>query len=95
MGTLGTAHEALRPLGIAPDKIKLAMNDTGTAPNSGPSGGSRSQVMTGNAIKNGCEQLVTAMAKPDGTFRTYDEMSRRSAAQISWQVECFDELQLR
>jgi aldehyde oxidoreductase len=50
------------------------MNDTGLAPNSGPSGGSRSQVMTGNAIKNGCEQLVAAMRKPDGTFRTYDEM---------------------
>jgi len=50
------------------------MNDTGTAPNSGPSGGSRSQVMTGNAIKNGCEQLVAAMTKKDGTFRTYDEM---------------------
>ncbi len=74
MGTLGTAHEALRPLGVAPDKIKLVMNDTALAPNSGPSGGSRSQVMTGNAIKNGCEQLIAAMRKPDGTYRTYDEM---------------------
>ncbi len=74
MGTLGTAHEALRPLGIKPDQIKLEMNDTGTAPNSGPSGGSRSQVMTGNAIKNGCDQLLDAMRKPDGTYRTYDEM---------------------
>ena len=50
------------------------MNDTARTPNSGPSGGSRSQVMIGNAIKNGCEQLVDAMRKPDGTFRTYDEM---------------------
>jgi aldehyde oxidoreductase len=74
MGTLGTAHKALEPLGIAPDKIKLVMNDTGLAPNSGPSGGSRSQVVTGNAIKNGCEQLLAAMQKPDGSFRTYDEM---------------------
>ncbi len=74
MGTLGTAHEALRALKIAPDKIKLVMNDTALAPNSGPSGGSRSQVMTGNAIKNGCEQLLAAMRKPDGAFRTYDEM---------------------
>jgi aldehyde oxidoreductase len=74
MGMLGTAHEALLPLGIAPDKIKLVMNDTGLTPNSGPSGGSRSQVMTGNAIKNGAEQLIAAMRKPDGTFRTYDEM---------------------
>ncbi len=74
MGALGTCHEGLRPLGIAPDKIKLVMNDTGTVPNSGPSGGSRQQVMTGNAIKNGCEMLVNAMRKPDGTFRTYAEM---------------------
>ena len=50
------------------------MNDTALVPNSGPSGGSRSQVMTGNAIKNGCEKLLEAMRKPDGTFRTYDEM---------------------
>jgi aldehyde oxidoreductase len=74
IGVLGTAHEALRPLGIRPDQIKLVLNDTALAPNGGPSGGSRSQVVIGNAIKNGCEQLVEAMKKPDGTFRTYDEM---------------------
>ena len=74
MGALGTCHEALRPLGIKPDQIKLVMNDTGTVPNSGPSGGSRQQVMTGNAIKNGCEMLLNAMRKPDGTYRTYEEM---------------------
>ena len=62
------------PLGIAPDKIKLVMNDTAISPNSGPSGGSRQQVMTGNAIKNGCEMLLNAMRKPDGTYRTYEEM---------------------
>jgi len=74
MGVLGTAHEGLRPLGIAPEKIKLVMNDTAITPNSGPAGGSRSQVMTGNAIKNGCEKLVAAMQKPGGGFYTYDEM---------------------
>ncbi len=74
MGVLGTAHEALTPVGIAPDKIKLALNDTGNAPNGGPSGGSRSQVMIGNAIVNGCEQLVKAMKKDDGSIRSYDEM---------------------
>ena len=74
MGVLGTAHEALRPLGLAPDKIQLILNDTGTAPNAGPSGGSRSQVVIGNAIVNGCEQLIAAMAKPGGGYRTYDEM---------------------
>jgi aldehyde oxidoreductase len=74
MGTLGTAHEALRPLGISPEKIKLVMNDTAITPNSGPSGGSRQQVVTGNAIKSGCEVLLAAMRKSDGSYRTYDEM---------------------
>jgi len=74
MGSLGTAHKALRPLGLEPQQIKLVMNDTAVTPNSGPSGGSRQQVVTGNAIKNGCEMLMNAMKKPDGSFRTYDEM---------------------
>jgi len=74
IGALGTCHEALRPLKLAPEKIKLLMNDTGQVPNSGPSGGSRQQVMTGNAIKNGCEMLLNAMRKKDGTYRTYEEM---------------------
>ncbi|MFN8381812.1 MAG: molybdopterin cofactor-binding domain-containing protein [Anaerolineales bacterium] len=78
MGVLGTAHEALRPLGLAPDKIQLILNDTGTAPNAGPSGGSRSQVVIGNAIVNGCEQLIAAMKKADGTYRTYDEMVKEN-----------------
>jgi aldehyde oxidoreductase len=43
-------------------------------PNSGPSGGSRQQVMTGNAIKAGCELLLAAMRKSDGSYRSYDEM---------------------
>ena len=74
IGALGTCHEGLRPLGISPEKIKLIMNDTAITPNSGPSGGSRQQVMTGNAIKNGCEMLLNAMRKPDGTYRTFEEM---------------------
>jgi aldehyde oxidoreductase len=78
MGALGTCHEGLRPLGIAPDKIQLVMNDTATCPNSGPAGGSRSQVMTGNAIKNACEMLLNAMRKPDGSYRTYAEMKAES-----------------
>ena len=74
IGTLGTAHEALRPLGLAPEAINLVMNDTALAPDSGAAGGSRSQVVIGNAIKNGCEQLLAAMSKPDGTYRTCAEM---------------------
>ncbi len=78
MGCLATAHEGLRPLGIGPEKIKLIMNDTAITPNSGPAGGSRSQVMTGQAVRVGCEMLVNAMKKPDGTFRTYDEMVKEN-----------------
>jgi aldehyde oxidoreductase len=74
MGALGTAHQALRPLGLAPERIRLVMNDTALAPNSGPSGGSRQQVVTGNAIKNGCEMLLHAMRKPDGTYRSHADM---------------------
>lgn len=74
IGALGTAHEALRPLGIAPEAIKLVLNDTGFAPNGGPSGGSRSQVVSGNAIKAACDNLLAALRKADGSFRSYEEM---------------------
>lgn len=74
MGALATAHKALEPWGIAPDKIKLVMCDTAITPNSGPAGGSRSQTVTGQAIRVGCEMLLNAMKKADGTFRTYEEM---------------------
>ncbi len=74
MGTVATAHEALRPLGITADNIKLVMNDTGKCPNSGPAGGSRCQVVVGNSIRVGCEELVKAMKKDDGSFRTHAEM---------------------
>ena len=73
-GALGTAHEALRPLNIAADKIRLVMNDTSKAPVGGPAGGSRSQLVVGNAIRVACETLIEAMKKPGGGFYTYDEM---------------------
>ncbi|HZQ34731.1 MAG TPA: molybdopterin cofactor-binding domain-containing protein, partial [Dehalococcoidia bacterium] len=74
MGALGTAHEALSALELDPTDIRLVLSDTGLAPNSGPSGGSRSQVVIGNAIKNACDNLLAAMRKPDGAYRTYAEM---------------------
>ncbi|AGL02316.1 molybdopterin-dependent aldehyde oxidoreductase [Desulfoscipio gibsoniae] len=74
MGCLATAHESLRPLGIKPEQIKLNMNDTARVPDGGPAGGSRSQVIVGNAIKASCDLLVEAMKKADGSYRTYDEM---------------------
>ncbi|WP_320171265.1 molybdopterin-dependent aldehyde oxidoreductase [Maridesulfovibrio sp.] len=74
MGVLGTAHEALRPLGLTPDQIHLVMNDTRYCPNGGPAGGSRSQVVIGNAIIAACRNLMDAMRKSDNSFMTYDEM---------------------
>ncbi len=73
MGTLATAHEALHPMGIAPDKIKLILNDTSICPNGGPAGGSRSQVVVGQAIKAACDMLLGSMKKADG-YRDYDAM---------------------
>lgn len=72
-GVLGTAHEGLRPMGIPADKIRLVLNDSSKAPNAGPAGGSRSQVVVGNAIRVGCERLVKALSKPEGGFYTYEE----------------------
>lgn len=74
IGSLTTAHEALRPLGLSPDKIKLYLNDTAVCPNSGPAAASRCQYVVGNAIIDSCNKLLDAMRKPDGTYRTYDEM---------------------
>ncbi|WP_018606887.1 molybdopterin-dependent aldehyde oxidoreductase [Uliginosibacterium gangwonense] len=73
LGTLTFAHETLKPLGLRPDQIKLVMNTT-DCPNSGPAGGSRSNVFVGNAIRVSCEMLLNAMRKLDGTYRSYKEM---------------------
>lgn len=74
IGTLTMAHGILVEAGFKPEQIKLIMNDTARTPNSGPAGGSRSNVMTGNATKLAAEMLLNAMKKGDGTYRTYDEM---------------------
>ena len=78
IGSLTMAHETLREAGITPERIKLVMNDTALTPNSGPAGGSRSNVVTGNAIVAGARMLVNAMRKDDGSFRSYDEMVAES-----------------
>lgn len=75
MGALATAHQALAPMGISPENINLALNDTSVCPNGGPAGGSRSQVVVGQGIKAACELLIGGMRKKDGTFRTYEEMT--------------------
>ena len=74
IGAIGTAHEALKPLKIHPDKLRFTWPDTSVCPNSGPAGGSRSQVMTGNAIRVACENLLAGIAKPGGGYMTYDEL---------------------
>lgn len=76
IGTLVHTHEALRPLGIKPEQIKLVMNDTAICPNSGNAAGSRSHYMNGNATIDAANKLMDAMRKQDGTFRTYDEMAK-------------------
>jgi aldehyde oxidoreductase len=78
VGALITTHESLRPLGIAPDQISFVMNDMSIAPNSGPSGASRQQVLTGGAIKAASTLLMAAMRRKDGTYRTYEEMIAES-----------------
>ncbi|MCF7935485.1 MAG: molybdopterin-dependent oxidoreductase [Synergistales bacterium] len=74
MGCVGTAHEALKEIGIKPGQIKLVCNDTAKAPNSGAAAASRCQHMVGNAIVESCNKLLDAMRRDDGGYRTYDEM---------------------
>lgn len=74
VGTLVLTHEALRPLGLSYEQIKLVQNDTAQTPITGPAGANRSHYMAGNATIDAANQLMNAMRKPDGTFRTYDEM---------------------
>jgi aldehyde oxidoreductase len=74
IGTLVHTHEALRPLGISPEQIKLVQNDTGMTPDTGPAAGSRSHYMVGNATIDAANKLMAAMRKEDGSYRTYEEM---------------------
>ena len=53
------------------------MNDTHRCPDSGIAAGSRSHFMVGNATIHAAEQLMGAMRKQDGTYRTYDGNGRR------------------
>jgi len=77
LGSLTMAHEVLRAAGFKPEQIKLVMNDT-SLPNSGPAGGSRSNVFTGNATRVAAEMLLNALRKPDGGYRSYAEMVKEN-----------------
>ncbi len=70
-GAVGTAHETLRPMKVDPSRLRFTWPDTEKTPNSGPAGGSRSQVLTGGAIRVACEALLAAAKKPDGTYMDY------------------------
>ncbi len=73
-GAVGTAHETLLPMKIAPERLKFTWPDMVNPPVSGPAGGSRSQVMTGGAIKAACEAMLAGLKKPDGGYySTYAE----------------------
>ena len=74
IGSIALTCEALKPLGITPDMVKLVKDDTGKAPFHGGSSGSRSQIASGRAHIVAANMLLDAMRKPDGTYRTYDEM---------------------
>ena len=74
MGSVAFVCEALKPLGITPDQVKLVKDDTGKAPLHGGSSGSRSHIASGNAHRVAAKMLLDAMRKEDGTYRTYDEM---------------------
>lgn len=74
IGSVMVALEALKPLKITPEQIKLVQSDTKICPDSGMSAGSRSHYTNGHATIIAANKLMDAMRKPDGTFRTYDEM---------------------
>lgn len=74
VGSLMVTLEALKPLNLTPDKIKLVQSDTKMCPDSGMSAGSRSHYMNGHATIIAAEKLLKAMRRDDGSFRTYDEM---------------------
>ncbi len=75
IGTLTHTVEALRTLGIKPENVRLELNDTALAPNTGAAAASRSHYMAGRATIDAANKLMDAMRKPDGTFRTHEEMT--------------------
>ncbi len=70
---LHTCHY-LKPLGITPDKVKVYSSDTKYCPNTGMASSSRLHLMTGAATHLAAEAMLKDMKKPDGTYRTYDEL---------------------
>ena len=78
IGSLMVTLEALKPLGVTPEKIRLVQSDTKLCPDSGMSAASRSHYMNGHATRLAAEKLLKAMRKPDGTYRTHAEMTKEN-----------------
>lgn len=74
VGSLMIMLEAFKPLGLTPDDIVLIQNDSKFCPDSGATASSRQHYMNGKAVHVAAEQLMDAMRKADGTYRTYEEM---------------------
>lgn len=84
-GSLIHVHEALRPLRLRPEAIRLVRNDTGYCPDTGSASGSRSHHVVGMATLDAASKLLAAMRKEDGTYRTWREMQRGGRSdQIPW-----------
>ncbi|MDR2530894.1 MAG: molybdopterin-dependent oxidoreductase [Oscillospiraceae bacterium] len=74
IGALTHTLKALEELKLRPDQVRLVMNDSKECPDTGLAAASRSHYMAGNATLDAASKLLAAMRKPDGSFRTYDEM---------------------
>ncbi len=73
-GLVAHTHESLRAINIKPEQIHLIMNDSATCPDTGSASGSRSHHVAGLAIIDAANQMLAAMLKEDGSYRSYEEM---------------------
>jgi aldehyde oxidoreductase len=74
VGSVMVVTEALKPLGLKAEQVRPRINDSKTCPDSGPAAGSRSHVMNGRATIETAKNMLDTMRKPDGTYRTYDDL---------------------
>lgn len=74
IGSLMIMLEAFKPLGLSPDDIVLIQNDSKICPDSGATASSRQHYMNSKAVDAVAKQMMEAMKKDDGTYRTYEEM---------------------
>ncbi|MDR1816500.1 MAG: molybdopterin-dependent oxidoreductase, partial [Clostridiales Family XIII bacterium] len=92
IGSLTHTVKALAPLGIKAEQVRLVMNDSKKCPDTGLAAASRSHYMGGNAIIDAANKLMEAMKKPDGTYRTYDEMAAEGIP--TWYLGHYDQFNI-